>query len=94
MKPVFGQLHAKGLLSVIYIDDFCLQGNNYRECLHNVQGTRDLISQLGFSINENKSVFQPPQMLIFLGFKLNSITMGVHLTELKQTKLRSTCYAT
>jgi hypothetical protein len=52
MKPIFGQLRAEGLLSIINIDDSYMQGNSYRDCLHNVQCTRDLISQLGFSINE------------------------------------------
>jgi hypothetical protein len=88
MKPIFGQLRAEGLLSIIYIEDSYMQGNSYRDCLHNVQCTRDLISQLGFSINENKSVFEPTQMLTFLGFILDSITMCIYLTELKRTKLK------
>ena len=86
MKPVFGHLRSLGYLSVIYIDDTYLQGQTYEECCNNVQSTSNLISELGFCINEDKSEFRSSKQLVFLGFVLNSVTMRVYLTEAKQEK--------
>ena len=89
MKPVFGHLRSLGYLSVIYIDDSYLQGQIYEECWNNVQSTSNLISELGFYINEDKSEFRPSKQLVFLGFVLDSVTMRVYLTEAKQEKIVS-----
>ena len=39
MKAVFRHLRQKGHKSVIYVDDFYLQGNSYTECLKNIENT-------------------------------------------------------
>ena len=72
MKPVFGHLRSLGYLSVIYIDDTYLQGQTYEECCNNVQSTSNLISELGFCINEDKSEFRSSKQLVFLGNYLNT----------------------
>ena len=89
MKPVFGHLRSLGYLSVIYINDTYLQGQTYEECCNNVQSTSNLISELGFCINEDESEFRPSKQLVFLGFVLDSVTMRVYLTEAKQEKIVS-----
>ena len=84
IKPVFRHLRSLGYLSVIYIDDSYLQGQKYEECCNNVQSISNLISELGFYINEDKSEFRPSKQLVFLGFVLDSVTMRVYLTVVIQ----------
>ncbi|WAR24273.1 POL-like protein [Mya arenaria] len=81
LKPVFSCLRMKGFPSVVYLDDSYLQGTTYAECLENVSVTQELLADIGFVINNEKSVFIPTQELDFLGFILNSNTMTISLTE-------------
>ena len=77
MKPVFASLRAKGHISSAYIDDSCLQGSSYRECLSNISDTVNLMDSLELTVQPEKSVFVPKQQIIFLGFLLCSVTMTV-----------------
>ncbi len=52
-----------------------------------------LFTSLGFVPHPEKSVFEPTQILEFLGFLLNSITMQVTLTPKKVSKLVKQCYS-
>ena len=54
-----------------------LQGEN------NILATLKLIESLAFSINREKSLLQPCQELVFLGFILDSFDMNVFLTAEK-----------
>ncbi|WAR12563.1 POL-like protein [Mya arenaria] len=83
LKPVFSCLRMKGFPSVVYLDDSYLQGTTYAECLENVSVTQELLADIVFVINNEKSVFIPTQELVFLGFILNSNTMTISLTEQK-----------
>lgn len=91
LKPVFNVLRQKGYLSSSYIDDCYLQGASYGECYDNVQETVMLLRELGFPIHNEKSVLIPSQVLTFLGFVLNSITMTVQLTDSRKEKLKNAC---
>ena len=92
LKSVFNVLRQKGYLSSSYIDDCYLQGASYGECYDNVQETVMLLRELGFPIHNEKSVLIPSQVLTFLGFVLNSITMTVQLTDSRKEKLKNTCF--
>ena len=91
LKPVFNVLRQTGYLSSSYIDDCYLQGASYGECYDNVQETVLLLRELGFPIHNDKSVLIPSQVLTFLGFVLNSITMTVQLTDSRKEKLKNAC---
>ena len=89
MKPVFSYLRQQGHISSPYIDDSILLGDSYNECASNVIDTVTLLDTLGFVPHPNQSVFIPTQILVFLGFRLNSIDMTVSLTPEKPNKLKS-----
>jgi len=91
LKPVFNIMRQKGYLSSSYIDDCYLQGATYGECHDNVQETLMLLGDLGFPIHNEKSVLIPSQVLTFLGFVLNSVTMTVQLTKSRKQKLKTAC---
>ena len=79
MKPVFAHLRKQGFVSSGYLDDTYLQGTSFSECQSNVAETSRLLTSLGFTINEAKSVRIPTQQLCHLGFILNSVSMTVNL---------------
>ena len=68
LKPVFGHLRNQDHFSVIFFDDYYLQGDTKHECLNNINATIDLLNSLGFSIHTGKSVLIPTQKIEFLGF--------------------------
>ena len=72
-----------GHLNSGYIDDSYLQGDTFNECSSNVTATANMMTSRGFTLHPDKSVFIPTQVLIFLGFILNSINMSVSPTPEK-----------
>jgi hypothetical protein len=83
LKPVMAHLRLGGHTCAIYIDDTFLQGLSAAECRDNVQATKALLLDLGFTINESKSVLIPSTELVMLGFRINSMNMTVTLTKHK-----------
>ena len=84
-------LRQKGYLFSFYRDDCYLQGGTYGECHDNVQKTFMLFGDLGLPIHNEKSILIPSQVLTFLGFVLNSVTMAVQLTDSRKQKLKNAC---
>ena len=66
LKLVFNIRRQKGYLSSSFIDDCYIQGPNYGDCHDNVQETVMLLGDLGFPIDNEKSVLIPSQVLTFL----------------------------
>ena len=91
LKPVFSNLRSLGHLSVIFIDDSYLQGADFSLCVKNVQDTVALLDRLGLIIHPEKSVLNPTQKLVFLGFVLDSIKMVISLTNEKACKIKEAC---
>lgn len=77
LNPAYATLRSMGHLNSGYIDDSYLQGETSAECHRNVIDTIMLLTNLGFRIHSEKSVFIPSQKLTFLGFVLDSIAMTV-----------------
>ena len=73
LKQSFGFLRKHGYASVIYIDGSYLQGGTYTHCLENIHATCNLLVSLGFFINQDKSVLQPAQRIVILGFVQDSL---------------------
>ena len=74
-----------------YIDDSYLQGDTVHECQTNVTDTCGLFTKLGFIIRPVKSVLRPAQILVFLGFVLNSVSMTVCLPTEKAFRIKEWC---
>lgn len=90
-EPVYSSLHSKGHLNVGYIDDSYLQGDNREECKQNVRDTVSLFEKLRFLPHPEKSVFEPTQVITFLGFVINSVAMTISLTPEKVLKVCMAC---
>lgn len=58
MKEVVTHLRQRGFKSVVYLDDICCIGDNYEDCMNNVNETIKLLECLGFIVNYDKSALQ------------------------------------
>ena len=93
MKPVYAILREQGHTNLGYIDDSLVLGDTVTECASSVRATKDLVEHVGFTPHLEKSIFAPTQIIVFLGFTLNSITMTVTPTHDKVMKTRQCCLA-
>ena len=92
LKPVYGTFRSQGHLNVGYIDGSYLQGSSVSDCSQNIQATICLFENLGFVIDREKSVLQPCQKLLFLGFPWFYFgLMRVYLTPDKSDRVVSAC---
>ena len=91
LKQPFGFLQKHGDASVVYIVDSYLQGDTYAQCLENIHATHNLLVSLGFSINRDKSVLQPSQCIVFLGFVLDSLNMSICLSNTRKGVILAIC---
>ena len=82
MKVPLSYIRQKfGFLSVAYIDDIILFGFDSEELLENLTITSNLLQDLGYGLNVEKSQTNPATQREFLGFILDSIEMSVSLTR-------------
>ena len=91
LKVSFSHLRKRGHTNIAYIDDSLLISNSYSECSVNISETVSLLDSLGFTIHPTKSVMQPTQIIIFLGFVLNSQNMTIRLTHEKAKEIKELC---
>ena len=92
LKPLFATLRKLGHLCFGHIDDTYLQGDTVTGCSNTIDATVALFTKVGFIIHPDKSVLQPVQRLVFLGFILDSLLMLVRLTPNKATKVKDVCF--
>ena len=71
-----------------YIDDSLLISDTAEHCSKNVNETINLLSELGFTINYEKSVLIPAHSIKFLGFVVDSNTMTIRPTSEKILELK------
>lgn len=81
LKPAFACLRSMGHSNVPYIDDSLLKAKTKEHCHSNIRDTIWLMDHLGFTVHPKKSVLQPVQTIVFLGFVINSITMRITVTQ-------------
>ena len=91
MKPVFSSLRKIGHVNVCYLDDSLLISNTYDNCFKNIEDMSNLLDSFGFTIHLNKSVFVPSQVITFLEFIIDSISMTIKLTDEKKDNLIQDC---
>ena len=86
LKPVFSKLREQGISVLGYIDDSLIMANSVAECNEATLKLKNLFTELGFTINEEKSSLVPSQKIKFLGYVLDSVNMVVSPTDKKRQK--------
>lgn len=87
IKPILSILRSKGHRLVAYLDDFLCIGENYSTCLNTVNAVVNILHELGFVLNYEKSNMEPSENCKFLGIFLNSRNMTLELPKDKRDKI-------
>ena len=81
------ELRGTGIIVVIYFDDLAIISSSFDRALADLEATVASVTHLetlGFMINQEKSNFQPSQVVEYLGFKILPIAMQVLLPKGKK----------
>ena len=90
-KPFFSQLRKLGYMNSPYIDDCLLVAQSKDECIENVKATIKLSCDTGFVVHPIKSIFDPVQVIEYLGFVIDSVNMRVSVNDRQKQKIISAC---
>ena len=90
-KVPFSLFRERRFLSVIYVDESCLQKDSSKECFLIVLNTTETVRSLGFTIQPENSIFVPKQSLSYLVFVLDFIKMTISLNLEGKEKVYSVC---
>ena len=91
MKPPLSVLRKVGVILADYIDDLFTINKTHSACSANVDKIIEMLDSLGFVIHPDKSLFEPTQILEFLGFIINTIEMSLRLTPEKESAIFELC---
>ena len=74
--------------SSVYLDDGIFIITKYQRALKLSKEIKQLYINLGFLLNEPKSMFEPAQICLHLGFLLDSVNMTVTASKKQQQKIK------
>ena len=89
LKPALALLWQKGMRLIAYIDDILLIAESKEMLINHLAGTVHLLENLGFIINQKKSVLTPAQSMEFLGLTVDSLAMELRLPLIKMKQIRT-----
>ena len=75
----------------MYIDDMILMGKNQSCLRHKTLEVVKLLQDLGFQVNDEKSVLEPSQQIKHLGFIIDSTQQTVGLPLMKKVEVKKKC---
>ena len=81
LKPPLAKCRQNKVSVAGYFDDLITMAQDQKSCIKNMKEIIRKLFSLGLVIHPEKSLFTPTRELEFLGFKINSITLTVCLTE-------------
>ena len=87
-QAVKRMMAKRGVDVVVYLDDFLIVSDSYRDCLQSVNILISLLRDLGFAISWPK-VEGPSQCLTFLGIEINTVSQTLALPQNKVDALLS-----
>ena len=74
---------------IVYIDDILILAESKELVWEHVIGLIYLLENLGFVINQPKSILEPTQSVEYLGFSVNSVQQDLSLPAGKVKKIRA-----
>lgn len=91
LKPPLAKLRQELITVASYIDDLITAARSFDRCFHNILRIVDLLSELGFFINVEKSEMVPSQVMEYLGFIIDSVNMSIRITPDKVSNISELC---
>ena len=91
LRPVAGMMRRREIRMIIYLDDILVLSQEATSLRRDLGTVAQTLTQLGFTINSKKSIFEPSQVLDFLGFSVDTRRMILQLPEEKVQKTIKSC---
>ena len=91
LRPIFATFRQNRIRCCFYIDDSLMMNQDKLKCKNESLLITHEMDNLGFTINETKSVLIPTQRLEFFGVIIDTVLFKVFLTEAKFNKILSLC---
>jgi hypothetical protein len=88
VKAAVYHARALGLNVFSYIDDTLQYAESYEKSKENSFIFAELLIRLGFLLHPKKSVLEPTQQILYLGFIIDSTTMMLRMTDEKFEKMQ------
>ena len=82
-RPILAFLHSRGIRASMYIDDCISAVKTFSQALTVKDTVVNLLQEVGFVINFEKSSLIPSQQKVYLGFLIDTILMKVFVTQEK-----------
>lgn len=91
LRVVVAFLRKRGVRLVVYLDDFLILNETREGALADLQIALDLLQELGFLINWEKSVLEPSKIMEYLGIAMNSVELSFALPASKVQDVKRMC---
>jgi hypothetical protein len=91
LRVVVAFLRKRGVRLVVYLDDFLILNETREGALADLQIALDLLQELGFLINWEKSVLEPSKIMEYLGMVINSVELSFALPASKVQDVKRMC---
>ena len=86
LRPVLGILRSRGIRLVAYLDDILVLSRSRKAAVRDSNMVLELLQNLGFLINDKKSVLKPSKKMEFLGVVINTKRLIVQVPKKKLNK--------
>ena len=90
MKSLKKHWRLQGICIAIFLDDGWGTVQDRRDCRAAAQAVRNDLGSAGFIVNDEKPVWEPTQVLNWLGITLNSILGTLKIVDRRITKILNT----
>jgi len=87
MKPIVNKLRLRGILLILYLDDFLFIHKSKEICKKIMREVIELLQYLGFIVNYEKSSLTAKQQCKYLGFIIDSVEFSLKLTDKKKKQV-------
>uniref|UniRef100_A0A914YL49 Reverse transcriptase domain-containing protein n=1 Tax=Panagrolaimus superbus TaxID=310955 RepID=A0A914YL49_9BILA len=87
IKPVAAFFRARGILLIVYLDDWFFLAKTKQKLLVDLGFVRATFMALGLMINESKSQLIPTRQIEFLGLQVDSSSMTLSVPAEKQNRI-------
>ncbi|KAJ8018825.1 hypothetical protein HOLleu_42972 [Holothuria leucospilota] len=91
LKPVVSHLRQQGIRLIVYLDDFLFLNQSSENLVEEMSIAKALLENLGFTINQKKSIFVPSKTVEFLGLSVESESLQLSLPANKLSEIKKEC---
>ena len=91
LKPVMALLRRQGTRIVIFLDDMLIMDQSKEQLIAQTKEVIMILQLLGFVVNFKKSALEPKQVMVYLGFLIDSQNMRISLPQEKVQQINQDC---